>query len=258
MARTLRVTAIAALLRRSPGGGAAAPTAFEGRDCFAALVAHELRAPISLQRALVEVTLADPDTDIAALREMGERVLASCTQQQRLIERLLDLACSGSALARQAPVDLATVAAAALQVHDPSGLEVVVTLKPAKTSGDPDLLLQLATNLVANATRHNVAGGTVELATRAQAGRAVLSITNTGPLIGASELQLLTTKPFQRPGVLSTHDRDGHGLGLSIVAAIATAHGARLSARARTSGGLSVEVSFPAYRPLPRLASDPL
>ena len=138
----------------------AAPAAFEGRDCFAALVAHELRAPIALQRALVEVTLADPDADVAALRKMGEHVLASCIQQQRLIELLLDLACSGGALARQEPVDLATIAAAALRAHDPSGLEIVVTLKPAQTSGDPDLLLQLATNLVANATRHNIAGGT--------------------------------------------------------------------------------------------------
>jgi signal transduction histidine kinase len=258
MARTFRASAIASLLRRSPGGGAGAPAAFEGRDCFAALVAHELRAPIALQRALVEVTLADPDADIAALRKMGEHVLASCTQQQRLIELLLDLACSGGALARQEPIDLATIAAAALRAHGSRGLETIVTLKSAQTSGDPDLLLQLATNLVANATRHNIAGGTLELATRAHAGHAMLSITNTGPLIGARELQQLTQKPFQRPGAQRTHGHDGHGLGLAIVAAIATAHGAQLSARARTNGGLSVEVSFPTHSPLPSLANDPL
>jgi signal transduction histidine kinase len=258
MARTFRATAMASLLRRSPGGGAAARAAFEGRDCFAALVAHELRAPIALQRAWVEVTLANPDADIAALRTMGEHVLASCTQQQRLIELLLDLACSGGARARQESIDLATIAAAALRVHDPSGLEVVVMLRPAHTNGDPDLLLQLATNLVANATRHNIAGGTIELATRAHAAHAVLSITNTGPLIGPRELEQLTRGPFQRPGAQRTHDHDGHGLGLSIVAAIATAHDAQLSAQARTNGGLSVEVSFPTYRPLPSLADDPL
>jgi signal transduction histidine kinase len=258
MARTFRVTAIAPSLRRSPSGGAAAPAAFEGPNCFAALVAHELRAPIALQRTLVEVTLADPDADIAALRKMSDHVLASCTQQQRLIELLLDLACSGGALAHQGPIDLATIAAAALRTHDPRGLDTIVTLKPAQTSGDPDLLLQLATNLVANATRHNIAGGTLELATRAHAGHAMLSITNTGPRIGARELRQLTQKPFQRPGTQRTHDHDGHGLGLSIVAAIATAHGAQLSARARTNGGLSVEVLFPTYRPLPSLANDRL
>jgi signal transduction histidine kinase len=241
---------------RQPIRGAGAP-AFGGRDCFAALVAHELRAPIALQRTLVEVTLADPDADIAALRKMGELVLASCTQQQRLIELLLDLACSGGALARQEPVDLATIAAAALRAHDPGGLEIVVTLEPAQTSGDPDLLLQLAANLVANATRHNIPGGRIELATRAQAGRAVLSITNTSRLIEAGELRRLTQGPFQRVGAKRTQHPLGHGLGLAIVDAIATAHGAQLSARARTNGGLSVEVSFPNYTPLANLAHDP-
>jgi signal transduction histidine kinase len=250
-------------VRRPPAASqtvrrAGARAAFEGRDRFAALVAHELRAPIALQRALVEVTLADPHADIAALRKMGEHVLASCMQQQRLIELLLDLACSGGALACREPIDLAIIAAAALRAHDPSGLEIVLTLEPAQTSGDPDLLLQLATNLVANATRHNIPGGTLELATRAQAGRAVLSITNTGPLIGAGELQQLTQRPFQRLGAHRTQHHDGHGLGLSIVDAIATAHGAQLSARGRTNGGLSVEVSFPGYRPLPSLVDDPL
>lgn len=232
--------------------------AFAGWDRFAALVAHELRAPIALQRALVEVTLADPDADMAALRKMGEHVLASCTQQQRLIALLLDLACGGRALARREPIDLATIAAAALRASDPSGLETIVTLEPAKTSGDPDLLLQLATNLVANATRHNSSGGTIELATRAQAGHAVLSITNTGPVIQARELQRLAQPPCERLGANRTRHHEGHGLGLSIVNAIATAHRAQLSARARTNGGLTVEVSFPAYRPLPSLASDRL
>ena len=237
---------------------AAAPTAFDGRDCVAVLLAHELRAPIALQRALVEVTLADPDADMAALRKMGERVLANCTRQQRLIERLLDLACSRGALARQEPIDLATIAAAALRAHDPSGLEIGVTLEPAQTHGDPDLLLALATNLVANATRHNIAGGRIDLATRAQGGRALLSITNTGRLIAAGELQRLIQRPFQRGGAKRPQHHGGHGLGLAVVDAIATAHGAKLSARAQTNGGLSVEVSFSAYTPLARAANDPL
>jgi signal transduction histidine kinase len=229
----------------APVAEAGAPTASERRDCFPALVAHELRAPIALQRALVEVTLADPDADTAALRKMGERVLASCVQQQRLIELLLDLACSGGALARREPIDLATIAAAALRAHDLSGLQIVLALEPAHTSGDPDLLLQLAANLVSNASRHNIAGGSIEVATSADAGRAVISIANTGPLIQPRELQLLIRRPFQRLGANRTRHHNGHGLGLSIVDAIATAHGAQLKARARTNGGLTIEVSFP-------------
>ena len=56
------------LRRAAPAGEAVAPATFEGHERFAAYAAHELRAPIGLQRALVEVTLADPDADAAALR----------------------------------------------------------------------------------------------------------------------------------------------------------------------------------------------
>jgi signal transduction histidine kinase len=57
--------------------------------------------------------------------------------------------------------------------------------------------------------------------------------------------------PFQRFGGgrgATTGQRDGQGLGLSIVSAIAAAHGADLHARARPDGGLHVELRFP---PLP-------
>ena len=146
----------------APTEGAAAdpgPGRDDGRRHFAAYVAHELRAPIALQRALVEVALADPDADTAALREMGERVVASCVWQQRLIDALLDLAHSGRALARQKPVDVAAVAAQVLQAHDLGDLESVTTLHTAWTSGDRHLLERLAANLISNAIRHNLVGG---------------------------------------------------------------------------------------------------
>jgi hypothetical protein len=122
-------------------------------------VAHELRAPVALQRTLIEVTLADPDADAVALREMGERVLASCEQQQRVIDALLELVRSGPGRRRHEPVDLATIAAEALQAADLGGLEQVLALERAWTTGDPDLLERLAGNLVSNAIRHNIVGG---------------------------------------------------------------------------------------------------
>ena len=85
-------------------GGSNAFATFEGRERFAAYVAHELRAPIALQRALVEVALANPTADVPALREMGDRVIASCSAQQRLIEGLLDLVLSGGRLRRREPI----------------------------------------------------------------------------------------------------------------------------------------------------------
>ena len=89
--------------------------------------------------------------------------------------------------------------------------------------------------------RHNIADGRVEIATGTKDGRAVLSVANTGSVIPPAEVDRLF-QPFQR---LSTRRAgNGHG-GLSIVRAIATAHGAAITAQALTGGGLAVDVTFP-------------
>ncbi|HEY5431179.1 MAG TPA: histidine kinase dimerization/phospho-acceptor domain-containing protein [Solirubrobacteraceae bacterium] len=63
----------------------------EADRCFIAYAAHELRGEITLQLALAEATLADPNADMAALRQMGEGVAAACERQERLLESLLTL-----------------------------------------------------------------------------------------------------------------------------------------------------------------------
>ena len=227
-----------------PSCGESARTAYlESRERFAAYVAHELRTPVAVQRALVEVTLADPNADVAALRKMGERVLASCTWQQRLTEALLELGRGAGGLTRHEPVNIAAIAATALRAHDLNELGSVVALDPVQATGDPDLLERLAANLVSNAIHHNVVGGRIEVTTRVQSGRAVLTVANTGPIIPAGELQRLF-RPFQR---LAPHpdSEGGVGLGLAIVQTIADAHRAVVTARARPGGGLEIHVAFP-------------
>ena len=72
----------------------------------------------------------------------------------------------------------------------------------------------------------------------------MLSVTNTGPVIPPREVDRLF-QPFQRLDGRRAHHNNGHGLGLSIVQAIATAHGATVTASAPPDGGLSVEITFP-------------
>ena len=78
---------------------------------------------------------------------------------------------------------------------------------------------------------------------RSRAGSPVLTVSNSGPLIERDELAQLV-QPFQRLGTDRIAHGDGHGLGLSIVEAIAVAHGAELSVQAQPAGGLQVEVRF--------------
>jgi signal transduction histidine kinase len=104
---------------------------------------------------------------------------------------------------------------------------------------------RLVANLIGNAVCHNVIGGKVEVSTVARDGRAVLAVANTGPPIPPEAVCQLF-QPFLRHDGRRVRYDSGHGLGLSIVQAIADAHGAAITARAKTGGGLSIEVTFPA------------
>lgn len=209
-------------------------------------MAHELRTPIALQLALIEAALSDPDADTAAFRAIAKDLAASCEQQQRLIDALLQLTRGRGGLTRREPVDIAATIRQALRAHDLDEFQTIVTLKPARTTGDPVLIERLATNLISNAAQHNLTGGRIEVATRTENEHAALSVANTGPLIPASQLTRLF-EPFQR---IETQPRPcadglGFGLGLAIVRAIADAHDATLTAQAPTGGGLVIGVAFP-------------
>ena len=187
----------------------------ETERSFVAFAAHELRGELTVQLALAQATLADPHTDASALREMGEGIVAGCWRQERLLEALLTLSRSEYGRLRREPVDLAVTAAEVLRVHDHPGLITTTALEPARTTGDPRLIERLVTNLVANAIRHNIPGGRLDIATRTAARRATFTIANTGPVIPAGELARLF-QPFRR---LSNHpgpSDDGFGLGLAV------------------------------------------
>jgi signal transduction histidine kinase len=223
-------------------------SSFQSQRQFVANASHELRTPLTVERALLEVALADPDGDYDSLRAACQRVLASSEEQERLIEALLTLASSERGLERREPLDLGMLTSEALDVRraeiERRGLQLEAAIEPAQTLGDPRLVERLVANLLDNALRHNVRNGRLEVATTGASGRAVLSVANGGPTIPPTEVQRLF-EPFQRLTPERAGYGEGHGLGLSIVRAIAAAHGASVSARAGEEGGLAIEVGFP-------------
>jgi signal transduction histidine kinase len=94
----------------------------------------------------------------------------------------------------------------------------------------------------------------VEVVTGSSAGGSVLTVINTGPVVPAGAVGRLL-QPFQRLGADRTGNGEGLGLGLSIVQAIAQAHGAALVIRPQPAGGLRAEVAFP--RPASPAATSP-
>jgi signal transduction histidine kinase len=225
--------------------------AFDAQRRFVANASHELRTPLTLERATLEVALADPYASEASLRAACERVLAAGAEQERLITALLDLARSERGLDHREAVALDDVVAGALSAAPVAdGVTVTTALEPARVSGDARLLERLAANLLENALEHNVPSGWVRVGTATEDGRAVLRVSNGGPKIEPGEVDGLI-EPFRRADGRLSHR--GHGLGLSIVAAIASAHDAELAVRALDLGGLEVGVTFPPVAPRPLL-----
>jgi signal transduction histidine kinase len=221
---------------------------FESQRRFVANASHELRTPLAAERTLLQVALADPDATTDTLRTTCEKLLRTSHQQERLIDALLTLASSERGLDRWEPFDLAAITESVVTTRRPDaqrkGVHIQKNLAPAVASGDAHLATSLVTNLVDNAVRHNIAGGQVEITTTATAGRATISVSNTGPVILPADVDRLL-QPFQRLARQRTHHTPGHGLGLAIVQAIATTHRADLDVRPRHTGGLDVHVSFP-------------
>ncbi|MGA5304480.1 sensor histidine kinase [Nucisporomicrobium flavum] len=212
---------------------------FDGQRRFIANASHELRTPLTLNRTLLEVALekdASPE-----VTQLGTTLLAINQRHGRLIDGLLLLARSERELTERSYVDLADI------VEHAAADDVKTDLAEAATLGDPVLLERLVQNLLDNAARHNLSsGGWVRVSTATHNGWATLQVANSGPVVPRYEVASLL-EPFRR---LTGTDRlagsGGAGLGLSIVRAVARAHGGDVHLEPRDEGGLVVTVALPA------------
>lgn len=226
--------------------------AFDAQRRFVANASHELRTPITLEHALLEMVLSDPDATIESFRATCEELLSASEQQEHMIEALLTLARSQRGLSYKEPLDLAAVVGETLQAHKSiaaaRGVRLRTNLRPAPLMGDARLLERLVSNLVDNALRYNVHNGQVRVTTAIRQQQATLTVVNAGPIVLSDDVDRLL-QPFQRLDGHRGNDRDGLGLGLSIVQAIAAAHGGTLHVAAQPGGGLDVEVRIPVNVP---------
>ncbi|GIE86010.1 sensor histidine kinase [Actinoplanes regularis] len=217
--------------------------ALDSHRRFVANAAHELRTPLTLEHALLEEAVLDPEATVETYRAQFAELMVASEQQARLLESLLVLATSERGLDRRESVDLAGLAEKVLvRVRgERPGVVVEAELGSAWTTGDPALVERLVANLVDNATAYNVPDGWVRVVTGTEGAFSWLSVSNSGPSVPPEMVEQLLN-PFQR---LDRTAGDGHhGLGLSIVRAIAAAHAAELVVRARPEGGLVVGVRF--------------
>ncbi|MFW6690307.1 sensor histidine kinase [Streptomyces sp. MAR4 CNX-425] len=216
---------------------------------FVANASHELRTPLAIQRTAIEVGLRDPAPE--RVRRIRHELLRATERSERLIEGLLVLAQGERELTSRDPVDLAAavdqVVAEQLPLAERRNISLTAATRPVVVPGDEVLLTRLVANLVQNAIRHNTDGGHVLVDLSPDGG---LVVCNTGPPV-PDELVGELFVPFRRLRADRTGSSEGAGLGLSIVTAIADAHGGGVHATANPGGGLSVRVSLPAGAPVP-------
>jgi signal transduction histidine kinase len=216
--------------------------AFTSQRQFIANASHELRTPLTLMRTAMDVVLAKPEPTRDELVSMAADVRRAVDHSQRLIDVLLVLARNDQARALTDPLDLAAVAEDALEGRTANGITMTATLGEAPVTGDGVLLERLVANLIDNAERYNVAGGTVAISTTAHDTTSVLRVVNTGAVVPADMVERLFL-PFTRLDDRTRHD--GFGLGLTLVSSIAAVHGGTVHAIAVPAGGLDITVRLP-------------
>ncbi len=209
--------------------------AYEQMEGFNADVAHELRTPLATLIGECELALNE-DAALGALREVLGSNLEELHRLSAVVNTMLFLSqAARGAVARRVPVpSLAALAAEVIEFHDAplqeSGVEVVVT-GDAEGNFDAPLLRQSLSNLLANATRFATGGSTIEIAIAIRSvGKVDVSVSNLGAEIDAAHLPRLFDR-FYRADPAREHGAANHGLGLSIVAAIARMHGGQPYAR---------------------------
>jgi len=209
---------------------------------FTADAAHELRTPLAALAAQAQVVRRARDPEES--RHAAEQLIASSRRAARLIDQLLTLArLDPSDAAPAGTVELDWLAGQVCAINGPLAVENGVTLEldtvPTTVTGDADMLRILLRNLVDNAIRYTPAGGQVAVSVTER----TLSVTDTGPGIPVADRD----RVFDRFHRLAGQDKEGSGLGLSIVARIAERHGARIQLADGDGGvGLRVTVEFPA------------
>ena len=195
-------------------------------------IAHDLRTPLAELRSRLEelaLTKPSPDQTFAEI----DAAVADVDRVMRIFNALLRLAEIDSGLRRSGfvPVDVAAVAAAAVEFYQPAAELRGSTLSlesngPAPIRGDPVLLAQALGNLIDNALKYTPDNGTIVVAVRRGGdGRVEVVVADSGPGIPEGERSKAVERFYRGDASRCT---PGVGLGLSLVDAVARLHGGEL------------------------------
>jgi two-component system, OmpR family, sensor kinase len=215
---------------------------------FIADASHELRTPLTSIRGYSEMLRrgageSPADSELARRRIEEESVRMSTLVDDMLLIARLD---QGRPLEKK-PVDLQAIAAdAASDARAVAPLRQITLTAPGPVmvEGDDLRIRQVVGNLVRNALVHTPQQAAIEIGVSTENGTGRMSVADHGPGLEAKEMARIF-EPFYRVDPSRSRDSGGAGLGLSIVSAVVSAHGGKVSVKETSGGGVTFEVDLP-------------
>jgi len=223
----------------------------EIRKALTADIAHELRTPLSVQRANLE---AMQDGVYPLSGENLEPILEQNMLLTRLVDdlRVLALAESGELQLEKTPTDLAALSERVVERFRPQAEKQDVALAiehanvPAQqVAADPMRIEQILNNLLSNALRHTPPGGKILVRTGYSGGKLQVMVQDSGPGVSAEALPFIFER-FYRADKSRSRSEGGTGLGLAIARRLAELHGGNLTASNHPQGGALFTLTVPA------------
>jgi two-component system OmpR family sensor kinase len=214
---------------------------------FTADASHELRTPLAAVRAYAELFTRGAAQRPEDLARSMTGITREAERMSLLVEDLMLLARldEGRPLELK-PVDIRKVVAEAVETAHmvEPGRPIETHLDEATVLGDHDRLRQIVDNLLANVRAHTPAGTRVDVSLRRLDGTAQITVADAGPGMDDEQVQHVFER-FYRTDASRARASGGVGLGLSIVAAVAEAHGGTVSVAARAGEGATFVIELP-------------
>ncbi|ANJ55539.1 chemotaxis protein [Pseudomonas silesiensis] len=232
------------------------------KDEFFAVMSHELKHPLNLIQLNAELLRRLPITkSLAPAAKAVDTICDAVNSQARIINDLLDVARirTGKLKLKLAAMNLCQVLQDIHTVvsNDAAGINVTLRLpdagQPLMINADPTRVEQIIWNLVNNALKFTPAGGQIQLIASRDGGMARLDVKDSGVGLSAESISDVFELFGQAANQHATHQRDGLGIGLSLVRQLAEAHGGSVEV---TSAGLGQGCTFTVLLPLSQAAQD--
>lgn len=222
--------------------------AYAAQQRFVSDASHELRAPITVIQANLELLQRHATMPAAEREQAVAEAYTETTRLARLVSDLLVLARADAGVPiRRVPVELDRVLMEVVGEarHLTRGHRLdVEAIEPLIVEGDQDRLKQLLLILIDNAIKYTPSGGHVSIALRRRRGKAELRVRDTGIGIPTDEIPRIFER-FYRADPARRRDPGGTGLGLGIARWIATQHGGSIELVSTVGQGTTASVQFP-------------